>query len=412
MSQEQVQLSVANFKPASYIIIENKKDHDFFFIIRSGKVKITSSVQALTREQPPVLKEGDFFGVIGSMTGHVRNETAVALEQTSLIAVKKSQFGFLIQKNAPLALKIIKSFSKDLRNLNQELAKRTTKGDATSESPENIFYNGEYYFKNDQPNIAAYIYLQYLRLHPEGQFVTEAKERLESIPGLDMEKFKAKADFNRVYPDNEMIFSEFEPGHELFIIQSGKVKITKIVNNQELLIAVLGPGDIFGEMAILDDKPRAASATAFGEVKAMAVNRANFEKVVIQNVTMATKLITLLSDRIWTIYRQLGNLLFADPAARLWDTLQTQVLKQHIILEPKKTHHFSFGPKELLKMTGLEGAMGEQALKKVLGNRVMSVKTEKIYCEDLAEIKKEVDFAMKMQQRDAKLEASKRRQGV
>ena len=49
-----------------------------------------------------------------------------------------------------------------------------------------------------------------------------------------------------------MIFSEHEPGEDLYIIQQGKVKITKIINNQEVLLAVLQPGDIFGEMALLE----------------------------------------------------------------------------------------------------------------------------------------------------------------
>ncbi len=407
MSTEQVQLSVANFKPGSFIIIENKKDHDFFFIIRSGHVKISSTRLSLTGETPPVLNPGDFFGVIGAMTGHVRNETAVSMDAVSLIAVKKAQFGFLIQKNTPLAMKIIRAFSRDLRRLNDELGKRTTKGVVADDNPENLFHNGEYYYNHDQPNLAGYIYFQYLRFHANGQFVVQAKERLESIPGLDTSKFAAREEFNRTYLDSEMIFSEFEPGHELFIIQGGKVKITKIVNDQEILLAVLNPGDIFGEMAILDNVPRGASAIAFGEVKVMAVSRANFEKVVIQNTTMATKLISTLSERLWTLYRQLGSLLFTDPTARLWDTLLTQLLKNHIAIEPKKHHHFTFGQKELMKMVGLEGPSGEQAMKKIISNRVFSIKNEKIYCEDIVEIQKEVDFALKMQQRDAKLEASK-----
>lgn len=409
MTGEQVQLSVANFKANSFIIIENKKDHDLFFIIRSGRVKITSSVQALLKEAPPVKGPGDFFGVIGAMTGHVRNETAVATENVSLICVKRSQFGFLIQKNTPLAMKIIRSFSLELRNLNQELAKRTTKGLASDENPDSIYSVGDYYFQHDQPNIAAYVFAQYLRLRPDGSYAAEAKDRLESMPGIDPAVLEPRADFNRVYQDGEMVFSEFEPGHEFFIIQSGMVRITKIVNGQEIQIAKLAAGEIFGDMAILDNKPRTASAIAFGETKLMAVSRANFEKIVIQNATMATKLITGLSNRIWTIYKQLANLLLIDPGARMWDTLYTELLKQHIPLEPKKTFHFTFGPNELLKMTGLEGPAGESAVKKLLGHRVMSVRNEKIFCEDIAEIKKEVEFAMRMQERGAKVEASKRR---
>lgn len=411
MTGEPVQLSVANFKPNSFIVIENKQDQEVFFIVRQGHVKVTSSVQALLKAPPEIKGPGDFFGVIGAMTGHVRNETAVSMDACSLICVKKSQFGFLIQKNAPLAMKIIRSYSRDIRNLNQELARRTTRGAASEDNPDSLYFVGEYYFQHDQPNLAAYVFSQYLRLYPEGNLMGEAKEKLESIPGVDPSKFEPRSDFNRVYQDGEMIFSEFEPGHELFIIQNGKIKITKIVNGQELLLAVVDPGSIVGEMAILDNKNRTASAISFGETRLMAVNRANFEKVVIQNATMATKLITILSDRIWTIYKQLANLLLTDPLARLWDTLYTQMLKQHVAIEPKKTFHFAFGPAELLKLTGLEGPAAEVALKKLLGHIKISVRNDKIFCEDISEIKKEVEFAMRMQERGAKLEASKRRVG-
>jgi len=407
-TQAQAQLSVANFKPGTYIIIENKKDHDYFFIVRTGKIQVDSSVNALLNTKSRILNPGDFFGVIGAMTGHPRIESAIAAEAASLIAVKKSQFGFLIQKNTPLAMKIIRSFSKELRTFDTELAKRTTKGSHDEENPDNLYHNSEYYFKANNYQIAAYIYLQYIKVNPSGTFINEAKSRLSSMRAVKLEKFKPRTDFNRVYEDGEMMFSEYEPGHELFIIQEGKVKITKIINKTEVLLAVLNPGDIFGEMALLDDKNRAASAIAFGTTKVMAVNRANFDKIVIQNAQMATKLITLLSDRVWTIYKQLANLMFSDPVGRLYDTLLTQMLKQHVPLEEKKAHQFSFGSADLLKMVGMSGPESDAALKKLLAHRSITIVDNKIHCNDVIEIKKEVDFALKMQARNLKLAESKK----
>ncbi len=132
---------------------------------------------------------------------------------------------------------------------------------------------------------------------------------------------------NRVYKDNTMIFSEYEPGNELFIIQAGKVKITKIVD-EEVLLAVLKPGDIFGEMALLDNKPRSASAISFGDVTLLAINKQNFETMVQQQPQLATRLIQLLSERIWTAYRQLENLMIKSEIGRIYDTLLIQVEKQ------------------------------------------------------------------------------------
>ncbi|HPA72406.1 MAG TPA: cyclic nucleotide-binding domain-containing protein, partial [Spirochaetota bacterium] len=64
------------------------------------------------------------------------------------------------------------------------------------------------------------------------------------------------------YAPNQLIFCEFEPGNEFYFIQSGRVKIVKIVNNTEKTLDVLKPGDVFGEMAILENSPRSATAIA------------------------------------------------------------------------------------------------------------------------------------------------------
>ena len=58
--------------------------------------------------------------------------------------------------------------------------------------------------------------------------------------------------FGVEYSPNQIIFCEFEPGFEFYFIQKGKVRIVKIINDREKTVDVLGPGDVFGEMAILD----------------------------------------------------------------------------------------------------------------------------------------------------------------
>ena len=53
-----------------------------------------------------------------------------------------------------------------------------------------------------------------------------------------------------------MIFSEAQSGSDMFIIQRGEVSITKVVNGNEVTLAVLKKGDMFGEMALIENKPR------------------------------------------------------------------------------------------------------------------------------------------------------------
>jgi len=211
---------------------------------------------------------------------------------------------------------------------------------------------------------------------------------------------------NRKYPDNTLLFCESEPGDELFIIQEGKVKITKIID-EEILLAVLKPGDIFGEMALLDNKPRSASAISYGDVTVLAINKSNFEGMVQAQPQLATRLIQLLSERTWTAYRQLDNLMIRNPLGRIYDTLLIQIEKQKIPVEPKKPHNFEFGSKELINMVGLSPVEGEALIVKLLEDKHIMLKEGKIITTDLAELEKTVQFYRKQTALERQREANK-----
>ena len=61
--------------------------------------------------------------------------------------------------------------------------------------------------------------------------------------------------FGTTYKPGEIIFCEYEPGNEFYLLQEGRVKVTKIVSDMEKALDIFQPGDIFGEMAILEDQP-------------------------------------------------------------------------------------------------------------------------------------------------------------
>src|SRR5437773_1238057 len=64
--------------------------------------------------------------------------------------------------------------------------------------------------------------------------------------------------FGKEFPKGTVLFSEGQPGKEMFVLQSGKVAISKKVRDVEKVLATLGPGEFFGEMAIISNKPRNA----------------------------------------------------------------------------------------------------------------------------------------------------------
>jgi len=401
----QEQFKVVNYLANSFVVVEGKRNADNFYIIRQGKVKIVKE-NPVAQESNQLLGPGDFFGVIPCMSGHAHIEGAVAMTNVSLISVQRDQFGILIQKNPAVAMKIIRFFSRKLREFDQAIT-RLTFANAVEEDPEHLFNIGQYYLKKKNLPHAAYALQRYIQHCAGGINRDKAITHLKSINApFKVPENPQKNSLTRVYKDNQMIFCENEPGDELYIIQGGKVKITKIVD-EEVLLAVLKPGDIFGEMALLENRPRSASAITFGDTSLMAINRQNFETMVQTQPQLATRLIQLLSERIWTAYRQLENLMIRDPLGRMYDTLLIQVEKQKIRITPKESYTFDFGVKELLNMVGISHDKGDYLVVELLEDKNITLDEGKLICTNLEELEKTVNFYKKKSALERKREASK-----
>ncbi len=128
--------------------------------------------------------------------------------------------------------------------------------------------------------------------------------------------------FNRFavnFQPDDIIFCEHEPGDNFYLIQSGRVQIVKIIDDLEKIIDILQPGEIFGEMAILEEAPRSASAVALDTVKALEFNRENFEILMKGTPQIALKLLKLFTKRIYDQKRRFLILTLDDPQAKIAD---------------------------------------------------------------------------------------------
>ena len=125
--------------------------------------------------------------------------------------------------------------------------------------------------------------------------------------------------FAKKIPKNQMIFCEHEPGNSFYLIQDGRVQITKVLGNIEKAIDILHPGELFGEMAILEEAPRSASAIALDEVTLLEFNRANFEILMQGNPQIALTLLKTFVRRIYDQRRRFMILKLDDIQARVAD---------------------------------------------------------------------------------------------
>ena len=130
------------------------------------------------------------------------------------------------------------------------------------------------------------------------------------------------ADFGRfakTFQPGEMIFSEFEPGDTFYLIQSGRVQLLKLVGDMEKTLDILQPSEMFGEMAILENSPRSASAIALDTVKVLEFNKQNFEVLMLGNPQIALKLLRMFCKRIYDSKRRYMLLTLEDPQAKIAD---------------------------------------------------------------------------------------------
>ena len=136
------------------------------------------------------------------------------------------------------------------------------------------------------------------------------------MTGMDMAAFGR---FAKIFQAGEMIFSEFEPGDTFYLIQSGRVQLVKLIGDIEKTLDILQPSEMFGEMAILENSPRSATAIALDTVKVLEFNSQNFEILMLGNPQIALKLLRMFAKRIYDSKRRFMILTLEEPQAKIAD---------------------------------------------------------------------------------------------
>lgn len=133
----------------------------------------------------------------------------------------------------------------------------------------------------------------------------------------------------RRFSSSQIIFHRGDPGGLLYIISKGKVKITySTPDGQEALLAIFGAGDFFGELALLDDSPRSATAVALESTETLTLHRDEFIRYISDNPDFALHVLHTLAQHIRRLNNQLSDIFFLDLPARLARQL-LQLAEQH-----------------------------------------------------------------------------------
>lgn len=357
------------FKAGAYVYIEGDEDSDEIYIVEKGEVEL-KSVNENAMRYKPLVGPGEVFGFTSALCRKPRMESAVARRDSVVITLKRERFIDMVQQNPEVALKIVNYFAEELRTYNEMMF--TLGGEGPDILPDDLqlFNLGLHYYRKGDYAYAAHVLGRYLEGGPEGPAAEQARGALADIEKTERRSVSepVRKGLYKVFADRQMIFSEFESGDELYIIKEGKVKITKIMNDQEIMLSVLKEGDIFGELAIVSNKPRNATAISWGKTELLPIGKDTLATVLRKSPGIINRIFMAISQRIWFTFIRLESRLYAKPITRIYVFLENKLLEERVPLKSTEPVTFNFGIDELLRMTGLPPAPPGDTMDLLLGD--------------------------------------------
>jgi len=113
-------------------------------------------------------------------------------------------------------------------------------------------------------------------------------------------------ELGKTYSDGELIIRQGEVGDCMYVVQSGKVEVFRVEGDSEMHLGIIGAGDFFGEMALLDRAIRSASVRAAGEARVLKVDKKTFLSQVHADPTVALRIVKTMSNRIRRLHAELA----------------------------------------------------------------------------------------------------------
>jgi CRP/FNR family cyclic AMP-dependent transcriptional regulator len=197
----------------------------------------------------------------------------------------------------------------------------------------------------------------------------------------------------RSYNPGDLIFREGDMGNEMYIIQSGKVKITKqLKNGEEKTLVILGPGDFFGEMAVIDKDVRSANAVAQDAARLIALDEEVFEMHMQTNPKIVKKILKNLTSRLRDANQQIANLMIKDANRLVCNTILLVVHKHGQEGPNGITMDIPFTVQELSKMCGLDLSKTQEIVDKLVKAKVVTLASGTIIVTSLENLEKFIKF--------------------
>jgi len=133
----------------------------------------------------------------------------------------------------------------------------------------------------------------------------------------EIDDLTALAQIKKLEKDNT-VFHAGDPADAVFVVASGRVKVVITSSDgKEFILTVLGAGQVFGEMALLESAPRSASVVTLSAVEVLVINRTDFQRLLESSPRISLRLMAILSRRLRRANSKMESLAYMDVAGRL-----------------------------------------------------------------------------------------------
>lgn len=189
-----------------------------------------------------------------------------------------------------------------------------------------------------------------------------------------LEKLQNAA-LKRSYPKNTVLFSKGDIGDSMYVVIQGKVKaVIYSEEGREMLLSFFGPGEYFGEMAMLDGRPRSASMVTKTFCRLMIIQREDVKRILFSNPDMAFLLLQKILEKLRDATERIEDLTFLNVYGRMAN-LFLQLARptdRELIINERLTHQ------EIANMVGSSREMVSRIMKELICGQYIAVKKKQI----------------------------------
>jgi CRP-like cAMP-binding protein len=187
----------------------------------------------------------------------------------------------------------------------------------------------------------------------------------------------------------ESLFDEGQPGDRLYVVLTGKVKLGRTAaDGRENLLAVMGPGEMFGELSLFDPGPRTATATAVTDTTLRGLGNADLQPWLHAHPEVATQLLAALARRLRRTNEAMADLVFSDVPGRVAKALLDLASKFGVPAEDGLRVPHDLTQEELAQLVGASRETVNKALADFAGRGFLRLEGRGVVILDLDRLKR------------------------